>query len=163
MTKRMITAQLSVGALLLVLVALMESYTGWDTAAQRLWFDSATHEWVVSNELHARLTWFFYDGPKILLVVLGIACVAGVLGGARWNLPPECRRGCLLLLLSLAFVPMLLGGAKQFTNVYCPSRSRSSGANTSIRACWNAGTPPMKAVPPAGVSRRGTLRAVLRS
>ena len=54
MTKRMITAQLSVGALLLVLVALMESYTGWDTAAQRLWFDSATHEWVVSNELHAR-------------------------------------------------------------------------------------------------------------
>ena len=50
-----------------VLVALMESYTGWDTAAQRLWFDSATHEWVVSNELHARLTWFFYDGPKILL------------------------------------------------------------------------------------------------
>ena len=131
MTKRMIAAQLSVGALLLVLVALMESYTGWDTAAQRLWFDSATHEWVVSNELHARLTWFFYDGPKILLVVLGIACVAGVLGGARWNLPPECRRGCLLLLL--------------------------------IRACWNAGTPPMKAVPPAGVSRRGTLRAVLRS
>ena len=97
MTKRMIAAQLSVGALLLVLVALMESYTGWDTAAQRLWFDSATHEWVVSNELHARLTWFFYDGPKILLVVLGIACVAGVLGGARWNLPPECRRGCLLL------------------------------------------------------------------
>ena len=93
MTKRMIAAQLSVGALLLVLVALMESYTGWDTAAQRLWFDSATHEWVVSNELHARLTWFFYDGPKILLVVLGIACVAGVLGGARWNLPPECRRG----------------------------------------------------------------------
>ena len=78
MTKRMIAAQLSVGALLLVLVALMESYTGWDTAAQRLWFDSATHEWVVSNELHARLTWFFYDGPKILLVVLGIACVAGV-------------------------------------------------------------------------------------
>ena len=160
MTKRMIAAQLSVGALLLVLVALMESYTGWDTAAQRLWFDSATHEWVVSNELHARLTWFFYDGPKILLVVLGIACVAGVLGGARWNLPPECRRGCLLLLLSLAFVPMLLGGAKQFI---APSRSRSSGANTSIRACWNAGTPPMKAVPPAGVSRRGTLRAVLRS
>ena len=42
MTKRMIAAQLSVGALLLVLVALMESYTGWDTAAQRLWFDSAT-------------------------------------------------------------------------------------------------------------------------
>ena len=41
MTKRMIAAQLSVGALLLVLVALMESYTGWDTAAQRLWFDSA--------------------------------------------------------------------------------------------------------------------------
>lgn len=163
MTKRMITAQLSVGALLLVLVALMESYTGWDTAAQRLWFDSATHEWVVSNELHARLTWFFYDGPKILLVVLGIACVAGVLGGARWNLPPECRRGCLLLLLSLAFVPMLLGGANSSPMFIAPSRSRSSGANTSIRACWNAGTPPMKAVPPAGVSRRGTLRAVLRS
>lgn len=163
MTKRMIAAQLSVGALLLVLVALMESYTGWDTAAQRLWFDSATHEWVVSNELHARLTWFFYDGPKILLVVLGIACVAGVLGGARWNLPPECRRGCLLLLLSLAFVPMLLGGAKQFTNVYCPKQIEEFGGEYVHQACWNAGTPPMKAVPPAGVSRRGTLRAVLRS
>lgn len=31
MTKRMIAAQLSVGALLLVLVALMESYTGFGT------------------------------------------------------------------------------------------------------------------------------------
>ena len=92
MTKRMIATQLSVGALLLVLVALMESYTGWDTAAQRLWFDSATHEWVVSNELHARLTWVFYDGPKILLVVLGIACVAGA---APQSGPcPDAARRC---------------------------------------------------------------------
>ena len=82
---------------------------------------------MVSNALHARLTWFFYDGPKILLVALGIACIAGVLGGARWNLPPECRRGCLLLLLSLSLVPMLLGGAKQFTNVYCPKQIEAFG------------------------------------
>lgn len=163
MTKRMIAAQLSLGALLLVLVALMESYTDWDMAAQRLWFDSATHEWMVSNALHTRLTWFFYDGPKILLVALGIACIAGVFGGARWNLPPECRRGCLLLLLSLSLVPMLLGGAKQFTNVYCPKQIEAFGGEYVHQACWNAGTPPMKAVPPAGASRRGTLRAVLRS
>lgn len=37
------------------------------------------------------------------------------------------RRGCLLLLLSLAFVPMLLGGAKQFTNVYCPKQIEEFG------------------------------------
>ena len=127
MTKRMIAAQLSLRALLLVLVTLMESYTDWDMAAQRLWSDSATHEWMVSNALHTRLTWFFYDGPKILLVALGIACIAGVFGGARWNLPPECRRGCLLLLLSLSLVPMLLGGAKQFTNVYCPKQIEAFG------------------------------------
>ena len=163
MTKRMIATQLSVGALLLVLVALMESYTGWDTAAQRLWFDSATHEWVVSNELHARLTWVFYDGPKILLVVLGIACVAGVLGGARWNLPPECRRGCLLLLLSLALVPMLLGGAKQFTNVYCPKQIEEFGGEYVHQGVLECRNPANEGRSPGRCFPAGTLRAVLRS
>ncbi len=127
MTKRMIVSQLLFGALLLVLVALMESCTNWDMVIQRLWFDSATHEWIVSDALHSRLTWLFYDGPKTLLVVLGIVCAAGVIGSIHWKLPPEVSRGCLLLLLSLALVPMLLGGAKQFTNVYCPKQIEAFG------------------------------------
>ena len=155
MTKRMIAAQLSVGALLLVLVALMESYTGWDTAAQRLWFDSATHEWVVSNELHARLTWFFYDGPKILLVVLGIACVAGVLA-AHGGI---CRRNAAGVLAAAPQSGLLSRCCSAVQNssptFIAPSRSRSSGANTSIRACWNAGTPANEGRSPAGVSRQG--------
>ena len=145
----MITAQLSVGALLLVRAPcrLMASYTGWDTAAQRLWFDSATHEWVVSNELHARLTWFFYDGPQ------------NPAGGSRDSL---CRRGAWRRAVGVCR-RNAAGGAcccssvwplsrccsavQNSSPMFLPRRSRSSGANTSIRACWNAGTPPMKAVP----------------
>ncbi|MEI3479028.1 MAG: phosphatase PAP2 family protein [Bilophila sp.] len=55
------------GMILLGLVAAMESFTDWDMALQRLWFDSDTHEWLVSADLHRHLTWVFYKGPKALL------------------------------------------------------------------------------------------------
>ena len=131
MTKRMLIAQLAAGVLFLVLVMLMESFTDADMDIQRLWFDSDTHEWIVSNALHERLTWVFYDGPKTLLIALGMFCIGGFFIGGRRRASPEFRRGCLLLLLSLAFVPMLLGGAKQFTNVYCPKQLEAFGGDVA--------------------------------
>ena len=44
MTRKMIGGQLVAGMILLGLVAAMESFTDWDMALQRLWFDSDTHE-----------------------------------------------------------------------------------------------------------------------
>lgn len=131
MTKRMLIAQLAAGVLFLVLVMLMESFTDADMDLQRLWFDSDTHEWIVSNALHERLTWVFYDGPKTLLIALGVFCIGGFFIGGRRRASPEFRRGCLLLLFSLAFVPMLLGGAKQFTNVYCPKQLEAFGGDVA--------------------------------
>ncbi len=129
MTKRTLLAQFVAGIFFLVLVLVMESYTNVDMALQRLWFDSDTHEWIVSNALHERLTLFFYDGPKMLFVALGLFCMGGFIAGSRWHLPQGFRKGCLLLLLSLALVPMLLAGAKQFTNVYCPKQLEAFGGS----------------------------------
>lgn len=140
MTRKMIGGQLVAGMILLGLVAAMESFTDWDMALQRLWFDSDTHEWLVSADLHRHLTWVFYKGPKALLIVLGVGCVAGALVGRRLGLSPGLRRSCLLLACGLAFVPLLLGGAKRFTDVYCPQQLEAFGgsyARQGVLECRN--------------------------
>ena len=104
MTKRALSAQLAAGAFFLVLVMLMESFTEVDMDLQRLWFDSDTHEWIVSNALHERLTWVFYDGPKTLLIALGMFCIGGFFIGKCM----EVKRLLWGVLLGLFYAVLLL-------------------------------------------------------
>lgn len=140
MSKRMLLLQVCVGVVLLGLTMAMESFSQVDMWLQRSWFDSAAHERVVSNALHARLRWLFYDGPKLMLIVLGLLCAVGMLFGSRWGLSPCARKGCLLLLSSILIVPLIFGGAKQFTDVYCPRQLEVFGgkyAQQGVLECRN--------------------------
>ena len=124
MTRRTALLHVGAGIVLLMLVMGMESFTGMDMAVQRNWFDPSTGRWFIPETLHGSLGWVFYDGPKFLLLLTGLGCLAGFV--CR-RVSPDFRKGCLLLLLSLAVVPLVLGGAKQFTDVYCPKQLEAFG------------------------------------
>lgn len=166
MTRKMIGGQLAVGVLLLGLVAAMETFTDWDMALQRLWFDSAAHEWAVSSDMHRRLTWLFYKGPKSVLIALGVACLGVAFAGRRFGLSPALRRGGLLLACSLALVPLLLGGGKRFTDVYCPQQLEAFGGSyvyqgvLECRNPANAGRSPGKCFPAGHASGGFALMAL---
>lgn len=164
MTRTMIGGQLAAGAILLGLIAAMESHTAWDMAVQRLWFDSVAHEWAVSSAMHRHLTWLFYKGPKALLIAFGVACLAVALAGRR--LSPRLRRGGLLMACSLILVPLLLGGAKRFTDVYCPQQLEAFGgsyAYQGVLGCRNpanAGRSPGRCFPAGHASGGFALMAL---
>lgn len=109
---------LSLGALGLVLI--LESFTDIDLLVQNFFYDPDTSAWLISPEAHRRLRPFFYDGPKIILAVIGLAGLAAFVSSLKFKPLNNLRRPSLMLFLSLALVPLIVGGSKQFTNIYCP-------------------------------------------
>ena len=106
--------------LLFCAVVLLEQFTGLDAAVQNHFFDFASGLWLVDEERNPVMHFLLYDGIKILLVVLAVGA-AGVLA-ASFKKPvlKKLRYGCILFLLAMAFIPLVIAGAKKATNVYCP-------------------------------------------
>ena len=71
----------------------------------------------------------FYTGAKNLAVTVGVASAAVVLLSLLVRRLRPYRRGCFLLTLSLIFVPLLVAGAKLWTNVYMPNQTTRYGGN----------------------------------
>ncbi len=106
--------------LLLAAVLLTEKFTNADTALQNLFYRPETHEWLINPALHQKLSPVFYKGLKFLLVATGAGCLIFLLLSLKKPSLAVRRRPVLILLLSIVFVPLVVAGAKYFTNVYCP-------------------------------------------
>jgi membrane-associated PAP2 superfamily phosphatase len=120
-------------AVALVGVLVLFECTDLDLAVQDRFYDFQAQRWIVDrDEPVARM--IFYTGPKVAAVAVGVACGAvGLLSLWRRRLAPY-RRGCLLMMLSLIFVPLIVAGSKQFTNVYTPRQiERYGGSNPYVK------------------------------
>ena len=106
--------------LLLAAVLLAEKFTNADTALQNLFYLPETHEWLINPALHQKLSPVFYKGLKFLLAATGAGCLIFLLLSLKKPSLAVRRRPVLILLLSIVFVPLVVAGAKYFTNVYCP-------------------------------------------
>lgn len=115
-----LSVRLFICFVLLTVILLMEKMTDLDTALQNLFYRPATHDWLINPALHKKLSLIFYKGPKFLLAATGIGCLIFLLLSLKRTSLAAKRRPVLILLLSIVFVPLLVAGAKYFTNVYCP-------------------------------------------
>ena len=106
--------------ILLAAVLLTEKFTNADTALQNLFYRPETHEWLINPALHQKLSPVFYKGLKFLLAATGAGCLIFLLLSLKKPSLAVRRRPVLILLLSIVFVPLVVAGAKYFTNVYCP-------------------------------------------
>jgi membrane-associated PAP2 superfamily phosphatase len=100
----------------------LESIPGFDAFAQQPFFQD--NEWLISKTFHNAHKLLFYTGPKVMLVCIGIAFF--MLFGATFlprfakNPLRHWRKQALLILLSLAFIPLAVSFLKELTGVYSP-------------------------------------------
>ena len=104
-------------AVLAVFVAF--SRTDWDMRIQDCFYDGG---WLVSPEIHRKLSIFFYRGFKVFAAVSGMSCLFCFAGSFFQKRLEPYRGAFLMMTLSLIFVPAVVAGAKQFTNQYCPKQ-----------------------------------------
>lgn len=124
-----------------------------------VWLSDAAYDFDSSSWLidHTASVWrsIFYDGPKALLIVLGLILVVI----SAWRTNPasslHTRREALFLFLCLAIVPGVTGAIKQNSGVSCPyaieryggivadvfgeARITSYQDRDSITGCWPSG------------------------
>ena len=106
-------------AALLVLFTLFE-VTDLDLWVQDHFFDFATGQWWVDAKAPVPRA-FFYDGPKYLIILLGLTILTFALGPSRWRERRGLeRRRLWAVFLTIGLVPAAIGQMKATTNVYCP-------------------------------------------
>ncbi len=114
--------QFALSFVLLALTLVLFSWTDFDVTLQDFFFDRESGRWMVSPADHVLLSPFFYRGFKKALGCIGGVCfLLFLLSFRRESLKPH-RAAFLMLLLSLVFVPVIVAGAKQVTNEYCPKQ-----------------------------------------
>jgi len=125
--------QILITAAVLVGVVVLFEYTDIDLRVQDHCYDFQNRSWAVNrDEPVARM--IFYTGAKGAAAVVGVACGLVCLLSLRLDRLRPYRQGCLRMTLSLIFVPLLIAGSKQFTNVYTPRQvQRYGGTNPYVK------------------------------
>jgi len=112
---------------LLLLAGILAAFelTGLDLAVQDRFY-LGQRRWLVDPKWKVpRLV--FYDGPKVLLVAFGGACLAGWIGSYRLKRWRALRLPSLRMALALAIIPVTVAGLKAATNVYTPAQTQRYG------------------------------------
>ena len=120
--------QLFVTLAVLATVLLFFEITSVDLAIQDQLFLGRPHRWIVdAKNPVGRL--FFYKGIKVLLVTSGVLLLfAYIISLKRSSLRPY-RKSLLLMLLSMALVPIAAATLKNTTNVYWPDQLERYGGD----------------------------------
>ena len=106
--------------LTIFIVLVLVKYMDFDLVLQEHFYNRATHQWWITPENHAHLTYFFYKGAKIFVGALGGLAALGVLSGFVYKRIQKYRKPLFILALSIFLVPAVVGGIKQATNIYTP-------------------------------------------
>lgn len=114
----------SICVVLFFLEIFLFEYSGFDVYFQNFFFDTTKGTWLISPTLHKTLNPFLYTGPKVFDILLAVACLFLFVFGyfTSDQKIKSYRKGFLIMVLSIAFVPLLVSGAKKYTNVYCPGQ-----------------------------------------
>ena len=113
--------------LALVFMALcLINYTNFDLNIQKYLFDFESKKWLIDKNEPVK-KFIFYQFPKILFggIIYQIRhpeLVSGSFTSTAPNFFTKNRHKLLLIFFGLAFVPLIVGNIKKFTNVYCPTQ-----------------------------------------
>lgn len=103
----------------LIVCLLWFELTPSDLWVQHFLYDTAGGHWIWS-EKEPISHFVFYDGIKGLLIIFALWLLFALIFSRRWPTIRAHRSGLLIVLLSLAIVPLSVGWLKSETNVTCP-------------------------------------------
>jgi membrane-associated PAP2 superfamily phosphatase len=102
-----------------------------DLSVQDWFYDFDSKKWIVDKN-NPWGSAFFYKGPKIVIVLTGIAMFVLLVGPAKWraraHIPGQRMELCVAL-LTLASVPAVVDVLRATTNVFCPNETRRYGGH----------------------------------
>ncbi len=124
------------GWVLLAVVLAVAELTNVDLWLQDHFFDFRTETWLVNARAPVP-RFFFYNGPKVAIIALGVTLLVLALGRESWRRGLD-RRALLVAFATIASVPALVGFGKQWTNVFCPSELRRYGGDVPYVKLWEA-------------------------
>lgn len=90
-----------------------------DMSLQNLLFNNQNNTWLLHNPSKV-VSFIFYDGIKILLVLSALAIIISLLIFNKTNLVHRYHQGLRIVLISLIVIPATVGALKDTTNVACP-------------------------------------------
>lgn len=126
MKRSEIYRQLVVTTVLLIGALALFELTNLDRTVQDLFYRN--NQWLVDAK-NPYLRFFFYDGAKALLILLGVITASGYVASFWRPALARRRKQLLLLFLALSLVPLIIAGLKDYTNVYFPSQLEIYGGD----------------------------------
>ena len=115
---------------LLALFFVIFEYTGVDLWVQDQFYQNDTQQWIVDGKAGGPWFWF-YDGPKILIILAGLGILALAAMPQKWRprlpLAKIGRKHLWIAFLTIGTVPAVIGQMKASTNIFCPSDIRRYG------------------------------------
>jgi membrane-associated PAP2 superfamily phosphatase len=128
--RRTLIAPVLGASLLLCLVIAVALTTQTDRQISDLFFNPVTGRWLIDHDSSSLRPWF-YDGPKLLIIVFGIVLAITAIR-PTW-FPPRWfdRREALFLFACLAVVPLTIGTIRKNSNVQCPVTLQQYGGTQS--------------------------------
>jgi len=103
-------------------------FTHADLWFQSMLFNAESGQWILSKQ-EPVARFFFYDGPRVLIAVLGVVALA-LLASQKWiEWARLHRHGLAIVALSLALVPTTTALLKEATNVACPRKLEAFGGS----------------------------------
>lgn len=107
---------------ILIALFLIFELTDIDLFVQSFFYDNLSHKWLLSHERGSLLDTVFYTGIKKAIILFTVLTLFLYLYSFRESAKKlrEYRGGLLIVWLSVAIVPFIIGVLKATTNVPCP-------------------------------------------
>lgn len=122
LTKKKWQLQFWIAFIFFLIICALQTWTNIDIDFQRLWYNETTKTWWLTHEEFAATRWLWYGGAKKAISIFAGFCGFVFLLSFFVQKVKIWRKCCVLLLLSLLFVPLLVGAGKKVTNAYCPNQ-----------------------------------------
>ena len=120
--------QLIVTIILLVVTILFFEYSNVDVWVENLFYNSATHTWIIDRD-NKILKVIFYTGIKKLLIAIAVMMLFALMVFRNSKIIKEYKKGLAIVVLSAIFVPVVVGGLKAVTNTPCPKNTDIYGGS----------------------------------
>ena len=131
----------------LLIVTLCFEFSNLDIWVQNFLYDPSGKHWLFSIDGNPWRHFFFYDGPKRLLVLFELTLLVSLLFFRKHPLVQQYHRGLLIVLLALPLGPAAVSSLKGTTNVACPYALSQYGGEIpyiKIFESYPAGKAPLK-------------------
>lgn len=106
----------------LIAVFFLFELTTIDLTIQNYFYNDISHKWLLIHKKGSLLDICFYTGIKIAIIIFGVFILSLYVYSFKSTAAVlrEYRDGLLLVWLSIAIIPLIVGTLKSTTNVPCP-------------------------------------------